>query len=177
MSPPKRCDCAATWTTPGPRNVRVGRFPRPASWRGRRPPHGAPQANHSTVFRLAASGRPRVTASASEIWLPRRDSDAMGRENNAARMVGTRPCTSAARQIQSLVQSRHESPQVGPGRHAWLAGMAQWPPSTHGTPAYRNASASAGSSSTASQRRRGLKCSKSCGSKRTPKRFTCRLAL
>jgi hypothetical protein len=58
----------------------------------------------------------------------------------------------------------------------WRASV-QWPPSTHGTPACRKASASTGSSSTASQRRSGLKCSNSWGSKRTPKRFTCRLAL
>ena len=57
----------------------------------------------------------------------------------------------------------------------WITG--QCPPSTHGTPARRNASASAGSSSTATQRRSGLKCSNNCGSRRTPKRFAWRLAL
>lgn len=61
--------------------------------------HMVRQTSHSTVFRLAASGRPRATASASEIRLPRRDSDAVGRENNAARKVGMGPCTSFARQI------------------------------------------------------------------------------
>jgi hypothetical protein len=44
-------------------------------------------------------------------------------------------------------------------RTAW-ASIRQWPPSTHGTPACRTSS-SAGSNSTASQRRSGLKCSKS----------------
>lgn len=54
---------------------------------------------------------------------------------------------------------------------------SQCPPSTQGAPAAMRASASAGSSSSASHRRIGLRCSTRPGSSRTPKRRAAPLAL